>query len=596
MGATTNKETRKAPTPAKATAPAPKKNPEATVSVSKVPSSNNAPRTHNAGCGGVVATSNNTNNKKNQLDDESLASFAATGVLPQSTAVSSEDRSRMLTARRAHVTRVFGDTSGEMWRILPNCRNTARFMIDEAYGTATREIVSERLYGKYSAPFHNRWDRPPRTAGAVELRDEEEFLKQIGVDLKSQGVLPEGDRPPLNEEQMKAVEATIAWRRQRPCVEWARNLRAAGFNSVLLSCACSHAWADWYTVECQALMKTSSLWKRILLCSQDAQRAMVSFICGSHPRAGKHSPLQVLSSDILQAIANTSVKYDCTLSDGLQREPPPTDVDISLDCYRSSWTKRDDIDSRMTAFGNYSPEEHIAETAIDAVGKAYKLLFDSGVWVRLDDFIEAVEAGNIGVLKCIALFQSAECANAPPIRFMAQRLCETLIGSSIAKEVLHFRKCFTGDGKVTMANGTKKCVKDIVVGDIVATEATPKSVVKIEVLKVNAVTSMCWIGDTWLTPGHPISVNGNWIHPFEAVSVQERFVSELFNFELEGGPLSPNHSVWINGVLVCTLGKDCGPRITTGWPRANEIAGTGYWRNSSSHWAKSVLSHLHCEV
>ncbi|KAH3723301.1 hypothetical protein Pelo_17995 [Pelomyxa schiedti] len=392
---------------------------------------------------------------------------------------------------------------------------------------------------------------------------------------------------------MRAMEATIAWRRQKPCVEWARNLRASGINTVLLSRACSQAWADWYTEECQDLMKKSNIWKRIMLCSQDAQRAMISFLCGSHPRAGQHSPLRVLSSDILHAIANTSVSYDCsTPSDGLQREPPPTELDLQVDMLGSSRTKRDDTDSRMTAFGNYSPIEHTAEAAIYAVGKAYKLLFDSGVWVRLNDFIEAVEAGNIGVLKCIALCESA---NPAPIRFMAQRLCETLLGSSIAEEANYFQKCFTGDGKVAMGNGTKKYVKDIVVGDIVATEATPKSVVKVEVLKVNSVTPMCWIGDTWLTPGHPISVNGNWIHPFETVSVQEIFITELFNFELEGGPLSPNHSVWINDVLVCTLGKDCGTRITTGWPRANEIYGTGYWRNSS-HWANSVLSHLRCEA
>ncbi|KAH3722922.1 hypothetical protein Pelo_18371 [Pelomyxa schiedti] len=92
---------------------------------------------------------------------------------------------------------------------------------------------------------------------------------------------------------------------------------------------------------------------------------------------------------------------------------------------------------------------------------------------------------------------------------------------------------------------------------------------------------MCNVAGVWLTPGHPVFMDGTWKHPFEITRVRTVFVDELFNFELSGGPMSPDHSVFINGLLVCTLGKDCGKRIVGGWPKADQLAGTGYWRNAS---------------
>ena len=63
----------------------------------------------------------------------------------------------------------------------------------------------------------------------------------------------------------------------------------------------------------------------------------------------------------------------------------------------------------------------------------------------------------------------------------------------------------------------------------------------------------------------------------------------LYNLELEGGPLVNDHSVIINGLIVCTLGKDCGFRIATGWPKADALFGTGYWFRGDSAWLNRIL-------
>ncbi|KAH3763973.1 lysosomal alpha-mannosidase [Pelomyxa schiedti] len=140
-----------------------------------------------------MSTNTTTHQQQLTIDDASLACFGATGSLPPSVAYDSHDQWPMIYARRAHITSVFGDTGGERWRLLPNCCNACRFAQLEAYATLPQDVVTSVLYGKYAEPYTSNWGRPPAAAGAVELGDEEEFLKQIGV------ALPEGDRSPLND-------------------------------------------------------------------------------------------------------------------------------------------------------------------------------------------------------------------------------------------------------------------------------------------------------------------------------------------------------------------------------------------------------------
>ncbi|KAH3743160.1 hypothetical protein Pelo_15446 [Pelomyxa schiedti] len=144
--------------------------------------------------------------------------------------------------------------------------------------------------------------------------------------------------------------------------------------------------------------------------------------------------------------------------------------------------------------------------------------------------------------------------------------------------------CFTGDGLVTMADGTVRPVKELEVGDHVLSEAgNRREITKIESQPVNQIMKMCCVGGVWLTTGHPVLHNSEWTHPFEIVPVVTRYVDTLYNLELDSGPLVWDHSVIINGLTVCTLGKDCGARIRQGWPDSDSKYGTGYWTRVSNH-------------
>ncbi|KAH3759377.1 Hint-domain [Pelomyxa schiedti] len=142
--------------------------------------------------------------------------------------------------------------------------------------------------------------------------------------------------------------------------------------------------------------------------------------------------------------------------------------------------------------------------------------------------------------------------------------------------------CFLGDGTVKMAHGITKLVSDIRPGDEVCTESGTRKIKTVIQRQVNEHRPMVFINSLGLTPGHPVLYNGNWAHPFEIGEVVSVYVSTLYNFELEGGSQITDHSAVINGLVVCTLGKDCGARIREGWPTMDSEYGTGYWRAQSN--------------
>lgn len=149
--------------------------------------------------------------------------------------------------------------------------------------------------------------------------------------------------------------------------------------------------------------------------------------------------------------------------------------------------------------------------------------------------------------------------------------------------------CFTGEGMLLLADGSLIAVRDARVGDAVITESGgARAIARIDFNLVRDVRSMVRIQGVWLTPGHPVLAKGEWVHPFEVGRVERVWVEALFNFELEGGPAAEDHSCVINGLVVCTLGKDCGARITAGWPREDVLFGRGYWGSSSPNTASSV--------
>lgn len=276
--------------------------------------------------------------------------------------------------------------------------------------------------------------------------------------------------------------------------------------------------------------------------------------------------------------------------DGMEREPRQTNFEKSFDMSYNKWPPLNQY--AVCAFGNFDTEQSQSFMALTSLTFAYSLVYERGPWISLEEFVSAVEAGNVGNLQCFAFLQSGAYAHTPQERFMAIRLHETLFGVLSDSEESKFNKCFTGDGSVLMADGSHKLAGEIRVGDHVKTESGVKRVSHVERKAINAEIPMCRVSGVCLTPGHPVFIEGMWKHPFEIAPVAREFVSDLFNFELSGGPLSSDHSVWINGLLVCTLGKDCGTRIVGGWARADDMAGTGYWRNGHSHWSRSLSSSL----
>ncbi|KAH3744338.1 hypothetical protein Pelo_14272 [Pelomyxa schiedti] len=149
-----------------------------------------------------------------------------------------------------------------------------------------------------------------------------------------------------------------------------------------------------------------------------------------------------------------------------------------------------------------------------------------------------------------------------------------------ASKAVFLNTCFTGDGEVSFQNGKGK-VATIRAGDKVLTEdGTYRTIKRVHKEEAFTKCNVVVLQGVVLTPGHPVLSNGEWMHPFEIAPVTRKYVTHWYNFELEGGPKVTNHSVVINGLVVCTLGKDCGTRITTGWPKQDKLFGRGYWTNN----------------
>ncbi|KAH3732314.1 hypothetical protein Pelo_16849 [Pelomyxa schiedti] len=371
--------------------------------------------------------------------------------------------------------------------------------------------------------------------------------------------------PPLNEDQIQLVENRIKWYRQKRCVTWARSLIAAGVTRTLVSTACNHAWSEWYSDDVCALMKSTPTWRLIQRSGKLVSQRCISFLCGAHPRAGKTSPLSVLGVDVLRHILMLFGRFRCGFEvDGMEREPRQTNFEKSFDMSYNKWPPLNQY--AVCAFGNFDIERSESFMALSSLTFAYALVYERGPWISLEDFVSGVEAGNVGNLQCFAFLQSGAYAYTPQERFMAIRLHETLFGVLPASEESKFSKCFTGDGSVLMADGSHKLVRYVRVGDHVKTESGIKRVSHVERKAINAEIPMCRVSGVCLTPGHPVFIEGTWKHPFEIVPVTAEFVSDLFNFELSGGPLSSDHSVWINGVHTWERlwNEDCGRVGTCG--------------------------------
>eukprot|EP01105_Mastigella_eilhardi_P013037 TRINITY_DN2966_c0_g1_i1.p1 TRINITY_DN2966_c0_g1~~TRINITY_DN2966_c0_g1_i1.p1 ORF type:complete len:359 (-),score=42.10 TRINITY_DN2966_c0_g1_i1:19-1095(-) len=337
-------------------------------------------------------------------------------------------------------------------------------------------------------------------------------------------------------------------------------------------------------------MKSTAVWNRVVACCNKEKERAVALLCGAHARLGRRSPLRAIPLYALQHITDwMSDKVDDRF---FTREGACSKQEIDDDPYWVSWLPSKKAARMVCAFGNFNRNVNEAGSAYHSLMCAYVLLLSYGAWVPLDKFTLAVERGNVMNLECYAFYRSGAYAHLPEERLAAIRLVETLFGVVPMDQENKFKNCFCGDGVVEMSDGTTKLAQNIKCGDVVCTARGNNRVVKIEKRQVNDVRPMVRLNGLYFTTGHPVFLGGSWVHPFEVAPVEKVYVSHLFNFELEGGPFSTDHEVKLNGLLTCTLGKDCGERIASGWPAADAIAGRGYWKLSgTSAWATKVVGH-----
>ncbi len=111
--------------------------------------------------------------------------------------------------------------------------------------------------------------------------------------------------------------------------------------------------------------------------------------------------------------------------------------------------------------------------------------------------------------------------------------------------------CFHGDNDIRMADGSTKKIKDVKVGDMVATPGASGARVRytVECRQHARSQPMTQHGALSITPWHPIRIGGEWKFPAEVAGYSSRPVNVVHNFVLER-----DHIVIVGDVECCTLG------------------------------------------
>ncbi|KAH3745370.1 hypothetical protein Pelo_13225 [Pelomyxa schiedti] len=141
-------------------------------------------------------------------------------------------------------------------------------------------------------------------------------------------------------------------------------------------------------------------------------------------------------------------------------------------------------------------------------------------------------------------------------------------------------ECFLGDAIILRADLTTCRVDEIKVGDSVMSELYCARVIKeIHTKKIEKPFIMVYLNGVGLTTGHPVFINNKWQRSSDVAAPTPVPLPSftIFNFVLDGGPKVKDHSVILNGLVVCTLGKDCGEQIRKEYPLSDQLYGAGFW-------------------
>jgi hypothetical protein len=109
--------------------------------------------------------------------------------------------------------------------------------------------------------------------------------------------------------------------------------------------------------------------------------------------------------------------------------------------------------------------------------------------------------------------------------------------------------CFHGANRILMADGTHRRIKDVVVGDLVATpNGCARVRYTVECRQHATSQPMTQYDDLSITPWHPIRIEGEWKYPAEVAGYTSRPVNVVYNFVLD-----KDHIVYVGDVECCTL-------------------------------------------
>ena len=106
--------------------------------------------------------------------------------------------------------------------------------------------------------------------------------------------------------------------------------------------------------------------------------------------------------------------------------------------------------------------------------------------------------------------------------------------------------CFSGNGKVKLADKSFKTIKELVKGDILENGSIVHCLI---IQKVNRIIPVIELNDVYFSLKHPVMYKGNWTYPFQIKSSKNVFIDNWYNLVLKNG-----YSVKINGIEAITLG------------------------------------------
>lgn len=131
-----------------------------------------------------------------------------------------------------------------------------------------------------------------------------------------------------------------------------------------------------------------------------------------------------------------------------------------------------------------------------------------------------------------------------------------------ANNILVHNRCFSGNSKVEMFDGSLKSISDIEVGDVVKSLYKGKvisgKVTGVVLHPVNDVIPVTMFNGVIADPDHPMFVDGEWILakdiPFCSSSVE--FIDTFYNLEIDGDIEDSEHNFFIGGIPASGLGDN----------------------------------------